>query len=163
MKKLLLVIMAIICLCSCSKKEVKPHLTQIAFTAELTYFNEVYTFDGEIKKDGTLLAYMKQPEELSELKLTVKPDGISADYKGLVYSANEATMPFSRIMADFYAPLNMLMGEQTLSADKNGEISGKAGDGEYILTVSPTGLPQKLELETKHITVKFYNISVKEE
>ena len=163
MKKLILVFLSLLCLCSCAKKEIRPRLTEIAFTAELTYFNEVYTFDGEILKDGTLLAYMKEPAELKELKLTVNPEGITADYKGLIYSANEATMPFSRIMSDFYTPLNMLMGNDTIKADKNGEISGTAGDTDYLLTLSPTLLPQKLELKSKHITVKFYNISVKEE
>ena len=59
---------------------------------------------------------------------------------------------------------DIVYGESfTMYRDKNGEISGKADEIEYKLTVSPTGLPQKLELDSRHITVKFYNISIKEE
>ena len=163
MKRLLLALMVLLCLCSCTKKEIKPILTEISFTGELTYFNEIYVFDGEILKDGTLKATIKEPEELEELKLTVTEKGMRADYKGLTYEANEATMPFSRIVQEFYTPLNMLIGQESLTANKNGEISGKAGETDYLLTLSPTGLPQKLELETRHITVRFYNISIKEE
>lgn len=163
MKKLILVLLILLSLCSCTKNEVSPRLKGISFTAELTYFNEEYVFDTTVQKDGTLTAYMKEPKELEELKLTVNTDGITADYKGLIYSANEATMPFSRIMEDFYLPLRRLMDEGSMSADKDGKISGKVGESKYILTVSPTGLPQKLELPDEHITVKFYNVTIKEE
>ena len=94
MKKLFALLLILLCLCSCKGNEIKPKLSEISFTAQLSYFNELYVFEGEIKKDGTLIANMKEPSELSDLKLTVTPKGITADYKGLVYEANEATMPF---------------------------------------------------------------------
>lgn len=163
MKKLFALLLILLCLCSCKGNEIKPKLSEISFTAQLSYFNEQYVFEGEIKKDGTLIANMKEPSELSDLKLTVTPKGITADYKGLVYEANEATMPFSKIMADFYTAINTLSNEEKLETDKNGEATGKIGDTEYNLVLSPTGLPQSLTLGVKHITVKFYNLSVKEE
>ena len=163
LKKLFALILILLCLCSCKGKEVKPQLSEISFTAELSYFNEGYIFDGQIKKDGTLIANMKEPEELSDLKLTVTPKGITADYKGLSYAANEATMPFSRIMSDFYSAVTELSKTQKLKTDKNGEAVGEIGDTGYTLVLSPTGLPQSLVLDAKHITVKFYNLSVKEE
>ena len=163
MKKLFALLLIFLCLCSCNGKEIKPQLSEISFTAELSYFNEVYIFDGEIKKDGRLIANMKEPSELSDLKLTVTPKGITADYKGLSYTANEATMPFSKIMSDFYGAVAELSKSEKLKTDKNGEAVGEIGDTGYTLVLSPTGLPQSLALDTKHITVKFYNLSVKEE
>lgn len=163
MKKLVFIFIMLISLCSCKDTQIEPKLTQISFTAELSYFNEVYSFDGQILKDKTLKITMKEPEGLKDLNLTVNSDGITAEYMGLTYIANEATMPFSRIIAETYTPLVALAGEESVTADKNGEISGKADEIEYKLTVSPTGLPQKLELDSRHITVKFYNISIKEE
>ena len=69
MKKLICAFMVLVCLCSCNKNEIRPHLLGISFAAELMYFNEVYSFDGEILNDGTLIAVMKEPKELEELKL----------------------------------------------------------------------------------------------
>ena len=163
LKKLICVFMVLVCLCSCNKNEIRPHLLGISFAAELMYFNEVYSFDGEILNDGTLIAVMKEPKELEELKLTVKPDGIEADYKGLKYTANEATMPFSGIVKEVYASLNSLMGKESLIADDNGEISAKVGQTDYLLTLSPTGLPQRIELPGKHISLNFYNVSITKE
>ena len=163
MKKLFAVLLILLCLCSCKGNEIKPKLSEISFTAKLTYFNELYVFDGEIKKDGTLIANIKEPSELKDLKLTVTEEVMTADYKGLVYEANEATMPFSKIISDFYSAINALGREEKLKTDKSGETTGKIGDTEYTLVLSPTGLPQSLELSVRHITVKFYNLSVKEE
>lgn len=163
MKKIVFALLLILCLCSCTKNQIELKLTEITFTAELSYFNEVYVFDGHIDKEGTLIAKIKEPEGLQDLKLTVNADGITADYKGLTYTANEATMPFSKIVSDFYGPIGFLCKNQSALEERDGEISGKFGNAEYVLTVSPTGLPQKLDISSQHIAVKFYNVSIKED
>lgn len=163
MKKILSALLVIICLCSCSSGETKPKLTNLSFSAELTYYNETYLFDGRLLDDATLKATIKQPEELKDLNLTVTPEGITAEYLGLTYTANEATMPFSKTIWDFYLPINNIINNTEAVADKNGALNGEANGNKYILTVSPTGLPQKLEIANGRILVKFYNVEIKEE
>lgn len=163
MKKAICVFMIVLCLCSCSKGETEPELLGITFTAQLQFYNEAYVFEGKLLEDATLEMLLKEPEELKDLKLTVNDNGIKAEYKGLIYEANEATMPFSRVVQNFYSPLIAIANDKTLKADQNGEINGEFGGEKCSLLVSPTGLPQKFKLKSKQLELNFYSISVKED
>ncbi len=163
MKKIICIFMVLFCLCSCSKSEVSPQLLGISFTGELTYYNEEYVFEGEILKDCTMKISVKEPEELKDLNITVTDKVMKAEYKGLTYEANEATMPFSRVIQNFYTPLSIITNDNTLKADKNGEVNGEFGGEKCSLIVSPTGLPQRFELRNKQLILNFYNVSIKEE
>ena len=160
MKKLICIILTLLCLCSCSKGEVSPKLLSISFTAELNYYNEEYVFQGEILEDCTMKISIKEPEELKDLNITVTDKAMTADYKGITYEANEATMPFSRVIQTFYFPLSAIAKDSSLKADKNGEISGEFGGDKCSLTVSPTGLPQTFSIKSKQLNLRFYNISI---
>lgn len=163
MKKILSILLICLALCSCSSaKSIVPRLSGISFTADMTYYNEVYAFDGEILSDGTMKATVTSPEELSELEFTLTGEGTTVNYKGLTYSPVEGSMPFSKIMEDIYLPIReVALGDAT--ADGNGILTGGEGSGEYSFTLSPTGLPQKLEMPDERFFVKFYNVSVKED
>lgn len=161
MKKIICIILTLLCLCSCSKSEISPKLRSISFTAELKYYNEEYVFEGEILEDATMKISIKEPEELKDLNITVTDKVMKADYKGLTYEANEATMPFSRVIQTFYSPLSIIAKDDTIKADKNGEINGEFGGEKCSMTISPTGLPQKFE--SKQLCLNFYNITIKEE
>lgn len=160
MKKIFSVFLVLICLCSCSGKQIKPTLTELSFTAELTYYNEIYLFDAEISKDATLAIKMKEPEELEGLTLTVNKEQITAEYLGLTYTANEATLPFSSTVFAFYLPLLNVINTPEAAADKDGTLTGEVEGLKYSLTFSPTGLPQMLELKEKRLSVRFYNTEI---
>ncbi len=162
MKKLVLVFFSFLVLCGCSASAVTPVLKGITFTAEMTYYNESYTFSGHILKDGSLEVIIEKPDELKDLKLSIKNDQITAEYKGLTYTPVEGTMPFSAVIKEFYDPLKEVI-EKGLTADKNGILEVKSENLGYTLTLSPSGLPQRLELPDKRFSVTFYNISVKED
>ena len=162
MKRLILVFLVMACLCSCKGSEIKPQLTGISFTAELTYFNETYVLEAQIDKDATLTANIKEPEAIKDLNLTVNDKGITAEYLGLKYEANEATLPFSKTVWDVYLPLRHIITGGA-AADKNGILEGQTEELKYRLTVSPTGLPQSLEITNKKLEIRFYNIEIKEE
>ncbi len=162
MKKIILVLCLLLTLCSCSgEKEVKPQLGGISFGAEVSYYNENYGFDGQLQKDGTLTAVITEPKELEGLSFTLNGDAVTVEYKGLRYTPVEGSMPFSRVMEELYAPLREIVLSETTLADKEGRVVGE--DGRYTLTVSPTGLPQKLSLPDKRFEMRFYNISVNED
>lgn len=160
MKKLLLVLSLILILCSCgAKREIKPQLSGISFTAEVVYYNENYLLDGVISKDGVFTAEIKEPDELCDLKITLNEDETRVDYKGLVYIPLEGSMPFAKVLQEFYTPVcEIIKGEPTIKGTE-GILKGEG----YTLTVSPTGLPLKLEIPDDRFTFKFYNVSICEE
>ncbi len=126
----------------------------------MSRFNESFTFEGELDREGNLVAKMTAPEDIKDLVLTLKDGKMTADYKGLVYSPVEGSLPFSSLLEDFYAPLSQIR-EEGLCASGEGKLSGKVGNNEYTLFVSPTGLPQRLEMLGGNFTVRFLNIGVK--
>lgn len=163
MKKIVSSLLVFLLFCSCSGgKEIQPQLQGITFTAEMTYYNEVYGFDGEILSDGTLKAAITAPEELKDLNLTMNDEGITVEYKGLTYSPVEGNMPFSGVMEEVYAPIREVILSGAV-ADSDGVLTGGEGVRAYTLTVSPTGLPQKLEIPDESFQIRFYNVSIKED
>lgn len=163
MKKIFFILLSFLVLCSCSaEKNIQPRLGGIAFNAEMTYYNEVYRFEGEILSDGTLKATVTAPEELKELNFTINSEQTTVEYKGLTYSPVEGNMPFSGVMTDFYAPIREVMLSEKI-ADKNGSLIGGQGVRAYRFTFSPTGLPQKLEIPDESFVIRFYNVSIKED
>ena len=163
MKKIISVLICLICLCACSSLQTKPILTEISFTAEITYYNEVYTLEAQMLKDATLVATIIEPEELKGLTLTVTKETITAEYLGLTYKANEATLPFSKTVLDTYLPLLNIINTPNIVANSEGVITGETENQKYSLTISPTGLPQTLELKDKRFTVRFYNTKINKE
>ena len=164
MKKIFCVVVALLFLCSCQGGEVSPQLTGISFTAELVYYNEKYVFDGIIDENGILTAEIKEPESLCDLKLTMGPDGTTAEYKGIKYTPVANSLPFSKKIDEFYESLySIISSAETVESDKNGKI--KFGDGveSFTLTVSPSGLPQRLEIPDDRFYITFYNLSVCED
>lgn len=160
MKKLCISLLILLLLCSCGvKKEITPRLSGISFTAEINYYNENYTLDGVISKDGKFLAEIKEPEELRDLVITLDGDKTQVNYKGLVYTPLEGSMPFAGVLSEFYGQICKIIKDEPVSSTSDGIIKG---DG-FTLTVSPTGLPLKLEIPDERFTFNFYNVSICEE
>lgn len=160
MKKLLLVLSLILILCSCgAKREIKPQLSGISFRAEVVYYNENYLFDGAISKDGVFTAEVKEPEELCDLIITHDGEKTRVDYKGLVYTPLEGSMPFAKVLSEFYNKVSEIIQNEPSVEGSDGILKG---DG-FTLTVSPTGLPLTLELPDERFTFKFYNVSICED
>lgn len=157
MKKIICLGLLLITLCSCGGgKEIKPQLSGISFTAEIVYYNEKYSLDGVISKDGEFTFEIKEPEELSGLKISLIDGQTKVDYKGLTYTPLEGTMPFAKVLDEFCAPIEEIIKDDTLLANSEGIIKGVG----FTLTVSPTGLPLMLELPDERFTVKFLNVSI---
>lgn len=162
MKKALVSILLVITLCACSGGEIKPCLGGISFTAEMVYYNESYSFEGELSVEGELTAVMTAPEELKDLKFTLNAEGTVVDYKGITYTPTAGTMPFSKTMESFYAPVKEVL-QGGLTADSKGILTLGEGVEAATFTLSPTGLPQKLEIPDKRFCVTFYNVSLIED
>lgn len=162
MKKILSTLVVLMLLCSCSDGEITPHLCGISFKAEMLYYNESYSFSGELSKDGDLTAEITAPEELSDLVITISDEGTTVNYKGLTYTPVEGTMPFSAMLEEFYNPIKAAI-DTGLTASGDGKLTVGSGADKAEFTLSPTGLPQRLELPDERFSVTFYNVSVKED
>ncbi len=162
MKKFCLAVLVCLVLAGCSSGNTTPVLKGITFTAEIAYYNESYTLSGQILNDGSMVATLLKPDELANLKLTLNGDRITAEYKGLTYTPVEGSLPFSAVLQNLYDPVCQV-NKEGLLPDKNGKIQGEINGTDYTLTLSPTGLPQRLELPKRGMVVTFYNLCVKED
>ena len=159
MKKAVLSLLLCFTLCACSSGEITPCLKGISFTAEMTYYNESYCFDGSISTQGELTAVITSPEELKDLKLILGEKGTTVEYKGITYTPVEGTMPFSAVLKNFYNPIREVMAEELL-ADGDGKLKTGEGTEAAVFVFSPTGLPQTMEHRGKGFSVNFYNVSI---
>lgn len=157
MKKIICLVLLLTTLCSCGGgREIKPQLTGISFTAEISYYNENYSLDGVISKNGEFVFEIKEPEELCDLRISLIDGQTRVDYKGLTYTPLEGTMPFAKVLSEFYSPMEEIIRDDSLLAKSDGIIKGEG----FTLTVSPTGLPLKLEIPDERFEVKFLNVSI---
>ena len=165
MKKIILAVLSLVLLCSCSiDKAVVPKITSTSFSAKMTYYNESYSFDGRFSEDGVLYAELTSPEELEDLKMTISREGTTVEYKGIVYTPIESTMPFSSIIEDFFLAVSSVIDlKEEAKADSNGQLKLGSGAEQVVLTMSPTGLIQKIEMPDERFSVTFYNVKIEQE
>ena len=164
MKKIIWLIIPLIILCSCGKKDkVSPMLTGISFEAQISYYNESYSALCDISKDGVLTAKITQPDILKDFILQVSSQGIKAEYLGITYTPTGGNMPFSGVIDSFYSVLKECMNQETVATLSKEEyiVKGDFDQLGYTLYVAPTGLPQKLLLPDERFSVNFYNVTIK--
>ncbi len=160
MKKLFSVLILTILLCSCGKTAVTPQLTNIGFNADICYYNENYKGECTVSEDGTIKITLSEPESLSGYTVTVGSEGMTAEYLGLSFTPTENNMSEYSVMAELY---NKYMSAAAEQPEKKGDtyvIKGGTGADAYTLYISPTGLPQKIELPDERFTVYFYNARI---
>ena len=162
MKKILALILVILTLSACSgKNDVKPTLKGISFNADITYYNENYKGECTISEDGALTLKITEPELLSGYTVMLNGEGITAEYLGVTFTPNLSNMPVSSVITEFYEKITELANSETV--EKKGDTymikGGKDADA-YTLYISPTGLPQSLEMPDERFRVYFYNTTV---
>ena len=161
MKKVFAAVLVCFLLCSCgSANTVKPTLLGTEFTAKMTYYNEQYSFDGKITQDGKLVAVLTEPEELSDITLTLGGEQTIAEYKGITYTPIEGNMPFSAVMERFYLPIKDMAYKESVNLDSDGAVKDTKG---YKFFLAPTGLPSRLEIGDENFSITFYDISICED
>ncbi|MEE0928999.1 MAG: hypothetical protein UIG59_07380 [Acutalibacteraceae bacterium] len=164
MKKYFFPLLLVICLMltACSSSAVKPQLCGISFRAEMTYYNENYSLEGELGRDKTLKATITSPEELKDLNFTITPSGTTVEYKGISYTPVEGSMPFSALMDKFYRAM-LDASQEGLTANSDGILTLDAEGKKTEFTLSPTGLPLEAQIENGNFLIKFYNVTIKED
>lgn len=163
MKKIFAVSLIMLFLCSCGfpKTDIEPVLENISFVAEVSYYNENYTFSGEADADGGILLEVVSPDEISGMQLIHKGDKVSISYKGLTYVANDK-LPLAHTTEILYGVLSDLKTDN-LGALKNGgnlSAEGKIGSREYIADFSPSGILLKLKVPSLAFEAVFSDVKL---
>ena len=76
-------------LCGCSKYkgDIKPILSGISFTANISFYNEEFVCDGWIDKEHTLKLIVKEPENIEGMTICsysfFECSSMTSDLKGM--------------------------------------------------------------------------------
>lgn len=151
-------------LCGCSKYkgDIKPILSGISFTANISFYNEEFVCDGWIDKEHTLKLIVKEPENIEGMTICVKNGIVNVEYKGISYTPNTETFPFGGVSEYFYAVLSDAR-ERLYPVNHNSDcyyIESAENDKYYKITLSSTGLPLVLEYPSEGLTVLFMNLTI---
>ena len=162
MKRVVCLILLVLTLTSCSGQEkVESKLTDISFTAEISYYNEKYSADCTIDKENVLRAVIKIPETLEGFALTVSEKGITAEYLGIKYNPTDSNMPFAGVLEQTYDRLLEVTKSGTVKREDNTyKITVGEGADKAVLSITEGGLPILLEIPDERFFVEFYNVTI---
>ena len=153
MKKIIICIMLLAMLCGCSK-EVEPKLIVdgISFEVNITYYNESYFAKGKME-DGQLTLEMKSPSEIEGMVVILDESSAKINYKGLTYEPgkNSLLASASGMLYDSLSIVNRGEGKFE-SDDKNISLSAGTDNGEFVMSLSPSGFP----IDLKYTSGVFY-------
>lgn len=141
-------------------KAVKPNLRSISFTADITYYNEIYTADCIIDKDGNLQVVMNSPDSLKGLLLEYSGNECKASYNGLVIDNAQSYLPVTSPVALLKDIIKNSEDAQVVQDNKKLIMKGKYKDNNYYLSLAPTGLPIAFYLPDYGMSVAFKNVAV---
>ena len=160
MKKILVLLLAILSLCGCTvSKTVSPILDNILFTVNIDYAQDKYVADASIV-DDTLNLVIREPEIISCLSLGFDENGLSAEFKGIKCTSEVDSLPQSAIIQVLYNVINDAVNKQLVYDDTNCRITGKVNEYKYEFVFSPSGLPLKIEIEDFDLLFYFSNVSL---
>ncbi len=164
MKRILSLVFSLIFLCGCAAKttNVKPVLSGIAFDAKLTFYNEVFECSAEISKDNTLTLTVNEPQTIKGMKLTVKKDHLSAEFKGLTYTPKTEKLPFANVAQVLYSALSdaVYRNPTVKQQDNTFFIESAKNEKYYKITLTEAGFPICVDIPSAALTAEFSNVSI---
>lgn len=164
MKKLFPLFFSLIFLCGCSAQtaKVKPVLSGITFETRLSFYNEVFCCSGAISKEGELTLTVNEPETIKGMKLMVKKDSLTAEFKGLTYTPKTEKLPAANVAQSLYSALSdaLYRNPQVKTQDNNFFIESAENDKYYKIILTESGFPISMEIPSAALTAEFSNVSI---
>lgn len=161
MKRIFSVILVLFLLtgCTSSSTKIKPITKGISFLCDVTYYNETYTCEGDIHKNGDTVIKFTAPSRLEGLKYTFTKNGVSVDFNEIEYISDKIV--FESSAASFIN--EVLQGENTEVLKENDVFftEGVTTEFEYKLELGATGLPIKITARPDAVSVIFKNVKIK--
>lgn len=164
MKRILSLVFSLVFLCGCAAKatNVKPVLSGITFEARLSFYNEVFCCSGAVSKEGELTLRVNEPQTIKGMKLTVKKDHLSAEFKGLTYSPKTEQLPAANVAQVLYSVLSdaLYRNPQVKVQDNKFFIESAENDKYYKIILTESGFPISMEIPSAALTAEFSNVSI---
>ena len=161
--KALVAVFVLLSLLAGCKKTAQSHstvLTSISFSADINYYNENYSADCVIDKDGILTAVVTKPENLSGLKFKFTGEKCEVNFGDLNVSDESVYMPQNSVISTMNKIFVECRNVTPKDSKQNFKIKGKCDGKKYTLTVSPSGLPISLDIPDLGLQVEFNNVSL---
>jgi len=164
LKRILSLVFSLVFLCGCAAKatNVKPVLSGITFEARLSFYNEVFCCSGAVSKEGELTLRVNEPQTIKGMKITVKKDHLSAEFKGLTYTPKTEKLPFANVAQVLYSVLSdaLYRNPQVKVQDNKFFIESAENDKYYKIILTEAGFPVSMEIPSAALTAEFSNVSI---
>ena len=161
LKKFLILPLLFCIICGCSqKRQVKPILNNIAFTALADYNSDKYNVDATIT-DGALNLIVNEPEKIKGFVLQIDKNNVKAEYKGISYDSDIDSLPQAAIARLLFNIVDDISDKNLICSNENCEIIGEVDDIQYNFIFSPAGLPLSLNIEDINLKIEFSNVTLK--
>jgi len=164
LKRILSLVFSLVFLCGCAAKatNVKPVLSGITFEARLSFYNEVFCCSGAVSKEGELTLRVNEPQTIKGMKITVKKDHLSAEFKGLTYTPKTEKLPFANVAQVLYSVLSdaLYRNPQVKVQDNKFFIESAENDKYYKIILTEAGFPVSREIPSAALTAEFSNVSI---
>lgn len=145
------------------KKAAQSHntvLTSISFRANISYYNENYTADCVIDKDGNLSAVVTEPENLAGLKFSFIDEKCEVNFGDMSVSDESVYMPENSAVGTINKVFKECQNVTPKKSKHNFKLKGSCDGKKYTLDVSPAGLPISLDIPDLGLKVDFNNVSL---
>lgn len=164
MKKTFAVVFAlVIFLCGCGEKEeITPQTKNIAFVADITYYNESYSLKTKVDSKGNMQATVVTPTDFGSLVFNFKGDKVTAEFMGLTYTPQTGSLPVNNVAKIIYDAISDVSSDSEIAVKegKNCVVKGEIEGRKYEFTFSPSGLPLTLELPDDGYKARFNDLTV---
>ncbi len=154
-----ILILALFTGCNGSNTKVKPILRGISFLCEVTYYNEVYEFEGDVQSNGDTVISFKSPSEIEGLKFSFTKNGVMANFNEIEYVSQNKV--FENSAASFVYEVLWSADSEVLKEDDVFYTQGVTDEFEYRLELGQTGLPIKITTRPDAVCVIFKNVKIK--
>lgn len=155
MKKILCSLFLVLTLCACTTKteKITPVTKGITFFAEITYYNETYECNTEIKQNGDTTVTFSYPQDLSPLTIAYQGGEVTANYDGLEYSYSADGMPHYSVSDVIYDVFSQNF-DTVFEEDDNYYVEYRKDGNDVRLYIGSSGLPIKIESNFFTVTIK---------
>ncbi len=160
MKRIFSVILVLLLLSGCGivSTKVEPVTKGLTFSCDITYYNETYSCNGDIHKNGDMEIEFISPADLEGLKYTFTDKGVAVNFNEIEYISQKIV--FESSAASF---INEVLQNCDTTVMKHDDIfytEGTTTDFEYKLELGATGLPIKITTRPDAVLVVFKNVKI---
>ena len=155
-----LLIVTLLCGCKRAAKGNRISLESMSFTADITYYNEDYSADCVVDRNGNLTAVFSQPKSLAGLKFEFSPDKNTVTFNGIKIENSDKYLPQNSVVSVIDEVFKLCNNADAKESKHNFVVKGTVGKNEYVFTAAPSGLPISLEVPDLALKVDFNNIKL---